>query len=145
MTESCSQRARSPCSRREVVGRTRPEAEASRHAEQASGGQRAAGVTASVVDEQSHQLLSGRLPGLSARICRECVRALAFQWWDAIARHDIGDSRCELCEHTGGAIYCAEHALDAIVEHRALIRSLGHRIGEPPPVDVTDLLDRGLG
>ena len=82
---------------------------------------------------------------LSARICRECVRALAFQWWDAIARHDIGDSRCELCGHTGGAIYCAEHALDAIVEHRALIRSLGHRIGEPPPVDVTDLLDRGLG
>lgn len=83
--------------------------------------------------------------GASARICRACVRALAFQWWDAIARHDIGDSRCELCEHTGGAIYCAEHALDAIVEHRALIRSLGHRIGEPRRVDVTDLLDRGLG
>jgi hypothetical protein len=78
----------------------------------------------------------------TGRICRECVRALAFQWWGAIARHDLGDSRCELCEHTGGACYCAEHALDAIVEHRALMRSLGHRIGEPPPVELTELLAR---
>jgi hypothetical protein len=83
--------------------------------------------------------------GPPARICRECVRALAFQWWGAIARHDLGASLCELCEHTGGACYCAEHALDTIVEHRALMRSLGHRIGEPPPVDITDLVSRGQG
>ena len=81
----------------------------------------------------------------AARICRECVRALAFQWWEAIARHDLDDSRCELCEHTGGACYCAEHALDAIIEHRDLMRALGHRIGEPPPVDITELLSRGVG
>jgi len=65
-------------------------------------------------------------------------------WWGAIARHDIGGSCCELCEHSGGATYCADHALDAILEHRAYMRELGHRIGEPPPPDVTELLNRGV-
>jgi hypothetical protein len=113
----------------------------------------AAGTPAGHASDSSAASPAGVVPARSdciteacqraARVCHECVRALAFEWWDAIARHDIGGSHCELCGHTGGATYCAEHALDAILDHRAHMRELGHRIGEPASVDITGLVNRG--
>ena len=76
-------------------------------------------------------------------ICRECVRACSLQWWGAIARHpsETGQ-RCELCE-VGESAVCGEHFLEDLAEHRALMRELGHRIGEPEPPDVIAILQQG--
>ncbi len=79
-----------------------------------------------------------------ARACRECVRAISFQWWSAIARHPTDTApRCELCE-TGLAEVCADHFLDDVAEHRAVMRELGHRIGEPDPPDTLAVFARGV-
>jgi hypothetical protein len=82
--------------------------------------------------------------GGRARVCRECVRAISFQWWGAIARHaaDIAP-RCELCE-LGLAEVCGEHFIDDVAEHRAGMRELGHRIGEPDPPDTLAVFARGV-
>ena len=87
----------------------------------------------------SHAGCEGR-----ARVCRECVRAISFQWWGAIARHaaDIAP-RCELCE-IGLAEVCCEHFLDDVAEHRARMRQLGHRIGEPDPPDTLAVFAQGV-
>ncbi|MGA2014972.1 MAG: hypothetical protein ABSH51_31205 [Solirubrobacteraceae bacterium] len=80
----------------------------------------------------------------TARVCCECVRAISFQWWGAIARHatDVAP-RCELCE-TGLAEVCGEHFLNDAAEHRALMLELGHRIGEPDPPDPVAVFAQGI-
>ncbi len=80
----------------------------------------------------------------TARVCRECVRAISFQWWGAIARHatDTGE-RCELCE-LGLAEVCGEHFLDDVAQHRAQMRELGQRIGEPDPPDTLAVFAQGV-
>lgn len=82
--------------------------------------------------------------GGRARVCRECVRAIALQWWGAIARHpaDVGP-RCELC-NLGRAEVCAEHFLEDVAEHRARMRELGQRIGEPDPPDTLAAFAKGI-
>ncbi len=82
--------------------------------------------------------------GGRARVCRDCVRAISLQWWDAIARHpaDIAP-RCELCE-LGLAEVCGEHFLDDVAEHRARMRQLGQRIGERDPPDTLAAFTNGV-
>ena len=71
-----------------------------------------------------------------AVICWECVRALAFMWWGAIARHGEGVSskaRCLLCE-VGRAESCARCAIlgeNGVVEYRKQLRAWGNELGEP--------------
>jgi hypothetical protein len=80
----------------------------------------------------------------TARVCRECVRAISWQVWAAIARHaaDIA-ARCDLCEIALAEV-CGEHVLDDVAEHRARMRGLGHRIGEPDPPDTLAVFARGV-
>lgn len=80
----------------------------------------------------------------TARACRECVRAIPLQVWGAIARHaaDIA-ARGDLCE-LGLAEACGEHFLDDVAEHRARMRELGHRIGEPDPPDTLAVFAQGV-
>ena len=86
-----------------------------------------------------HQGCPGR-----ARVCRECVRAISFQWWGATARHLTDTApRCELCE-LGLAEVCGTHFLDDVAEHRARMRQLGHRIGEPDPPDRLAVFAQGV-
>ena len=63
------------------------------------------------------------------RVCDECLRAVAMQWWGGIARHDQG-ATCVLCER-GEALYCAEDFFDAVTERRAWLREIDMPIGEP--------------
>ena len=65
-----------------------------------------------------------------ATVCSECIRAFAFQWWGAIARHHADGPRCQLCE-IGRADYCGLHAIEAVVEHRRMLRQQGSQLGEP--------------
>ena len=78
------------------------------------------------------------------RVCRECVRAVSFKWWGAIARHYTRpDPRCQLCE-IGQAEVCAECFINDVLLHRAQMRELGNPIGEPEPPDVVEIFARGV-
>jgi hypothetical protein len=77
------------------------------------------------------------------RVCRECVRARSLRWWGAIARHNGAAPRCELCEF-GHAEICGECFVDDVTEHRAQMRRLGNRMGEPEPPDVFEIYARGI-
>ena len=63
-------------------------------------------------------------------VCQECVRAIAFQWFGAVARHPESGTDCALCEH-GPALYCARCFVEQIAEYRAALRRNGVTIGEP--------------
>jgi hypothetical protein len=63
-----------------------------------------------------------------ALACDECKRAIALQWWGAVARHEQ-DATCVLCEQ-GEAAYCPEHFFEEVVEHRRRIQGMGGQIGE---------------
>ncbi len=79
-----------------------------------------------------------------ARVCCECVRAISLQWWGAIARRAADTApHCELCK-LGLAEVCGEHGLDDVAEHRARMRQLGHRIGEPYPPDTLAVFAQGV-
>jgi len=65
-------------------------------------------------------------------VCSECIRALAFQWWDAITRHPGPEPRCVLCE-IGHAAYCGIHAMAAVHEHRARLVADKHGLGMARP------------
>ncbi len=65
-----------------------------------------------------------------AIVCQECVRAIAFQWFGAVARHPESGTDCALCEH-GPALYCARCFVEQIAEYRAALRRNGVTIGEP--------------
>jgi hypothetical protein len=75
-------------------------------------------------------------------VCDECVRALALQWWGAIARHpeelELGDARCLLCEQ-GPARWCERCAIaghHGVENRREQLRAGGVRIGEPDNTNV---------
>ncbi len=62
--------------------------------------------------------------------CQECVRAIALQWFGAIARHPETGTDCVLCEQ-GHAVYCPACFIDQVVSYRTVLRQAGTRIGEP--------------
>jgi hypothetical protein len=67
-----------------------------------------------------------------AVVCRECVRAIALQWFGAVARHpDTGAGiACRLCDQ-GPADYCGHCFVDQVAAYRTVLRQAGTRIGEP--------------
>lgn len=72
----------------------------------------------------------------SALVCDECVRALAFEWWGAIARHgeDVNEDKQCFLREIGYAMWCPECALlgeHSVVNRRDQLRKDGHTIGEP--------------
>lgn len=99
---------------------------------------RDAAMTASEPTACAHEGCARR-----ARVCRECVRAVSFKWWDAIARHWAPGDRCAPCE-TGHPEVCGDHFIDDVAEHRAHMRELGNRIGEPEPPDVIAFYRQGF-
>jgi hypothetical protein len=68
--------------------------------------------------------------GASAVACQECVRAIALQWFGAIARHPETGTNCVLCEQ-GPAVYCPACFIEHVAGYRSLLRRSGTRIGEP--------------
>lgn len=68
--------------------------------------------------------------GAPAVACQECVRALALQWFGAIARHPEIGTNCQLCEH-GPAVYCPACFINQVTGYRSLLRQAGTHIGEP--------------
>ncbi len=62
--------------------------------------------------------------------CQECVRALALQWFGAIARHPEAGTDCVLCEQ-GHSVYCGACFINKTVSYRTVLRQAGTRIGEP--------------
>jgi hypothetical protein len=66
-----------------------------------------------------------------ATVCPECVRAIALQWFGAIARHPEAGSDCWLCEH-GHATYCGHCFIEEVASYRTAIRQSGNPVlGEP--------------
>jgi hypothetical protein len=65
-----------------------------------------------------------------AVVCSECVRAIALQWFGAIARHPETGADCQLCEH-GHAVYCGHCFVTEMTAYRTTLRHAGARIGEP--------------
>jgi hypothetical protein len=59
-----------------------------------------------------------------ATVCPECVRAIALQWFGAVARHPETGTDCRLCEH-GHATYCASCFIAQVTDRRAALRQAG--------------------
>lgn len=74
--------------------------------------------------------------GEAAVVCRECVRAIALRWFGAIARHPEHGTDCLLCA-AGAAMYCGGCFVDAVVERRETLRSLGNPLTGEPPMDLS--------
>ena len=68
--------------------------------------------------------------GKPAVVCQECVRAIALQWFGAIARHPETGTDCRLCEH-GHAVYCGDCFVSEAAGYRIVLRQAGTTIGEP--------------
>jgi hypothetical protein len=66
-----------------------------------------------------------------------------LRWGTSTARHHGPAPRCQLCE-LGHAELCGECFLDQVTEHRAHMRRLGNRIGEPDPPDTLEAYTRGV-
>jgi hypothetical protein len=71
-----------------------------------------------------------RCQAAAATVCAECVRAIALQWFGAIARHPETGTDCLLCEH-GHASYCGDCFVEQVAGCRAVLRQAGTGIGEP--------------
>ena len=65
-----------------------------------------------------------------ATVCQECVRAIALEWFGAVARHPETGTGCLLCEQ-GPAVYCGHCFIEQVTSYRAVLRKAGARIGEP--------------
>jgi hypothetical protein len=63
-------------------------------------------------------------------VCAECVRALALQWFGAIARHPETGTDCIMCEQ-GPAVWCGCCFVGQVADYRAVLLNAGTRIGEP--------------
>ena len=68
--------------------------------------------------------------GAPAVVCPECVRAIALQWFGAIARHPETGTDCVLCEH-GPAVWCGHYFIGEVAGYRKVLLKAGTRIGEP--------------
>jgi hypothetical protein len=62
--------------------------------------------------------------------CQECVRAIALQWFGAVARHPEAGTGCQLCEQ-GHADYCGDCFVEQVTVYRTMLRQADVRIGEP--------------
>jgi hypothetical protein len=58
------------------------------------------------------------------------VRAIAFQWFGAVARHPETGTDCAPCEH-GPALYCAQCFINQVANYRTTLLNAGTTIGEP--------------
>lgn len=65
-----------------------------------------------------------------ATVCPECVRAIALQWFGAIARHPETGTDCQLCQQ-GHATYCGDCFIGEVTSYRTVLRQAGTTIGEP--------------
>ncbi|MHB8660148.1 MAG: hypothetical protein ACYC91_19850 [Solirubrobacteraceae bacterium] len=65
-----------------------------------------------------------------ATVCPECVRAIALQWFAAVARHPEAGTDCRLCEQ-GHAAYCGHCFVSEVGGYRAVLLKTGTPIGEP--------------
>ncbi len=63
-------------------------------------------------------------------VCQECVRAIALEWFGAVARHPETGTDCRLCQQ-GQAAYCGHCFVEQVISYRAVLRKAGTRIGEP--------------
>jgi len=68
--------------------------------------------------------------GAAATVCPGCVRAIALQWFGAVARHPETRTDCQLCQR-GPASYCGSCFITETVRYRNLLLQAGTRIGEP--------------
>lgn len=66
-----------------------------------------------------------------ATVCPECVRAIALQWFAAVARHPEAGTDRRLCEQ-GHATYCGACFIEQTTDYRTALRQAGNPIlGEP--------------
>jgi hypothetical protein len=65
-----------------------------------------------------------------ATVCSECVRAIALQWFGAVARHPQTGTDCQLCEH-GHAVYCGRCFISEVAGYRTMLLKAGTQLGEP--------------
>ena len=65
-----------------------------------------------------------------ATVCHECVRAIALQWFGAVARHPETGTDCQLCQHSH-ATYCGRCFVAEVASYRAALLKAGTQIGEP--------------